>query len=170
MNVYSVHSRLIGEHVDAHLYADHIDVYYNRTFVERLPRLCGRGGHEINYRHIIDWLVRKPGAFADYRYQADLFPTSNFRIAYDMLREHDGRNADREYVKILYCAARHSEELTGRALEQLIAKGTLASHREVEGLVLWLLQQQTPPSPLGCVEAVELGAYDRLLSGKEAAQ
>jgi hypothetical protein len=164
LNVYSVHSRLIGEHVDAHLYADHIDVYYNKTFVDRLPRLSGRGGHKINYRHIIDWLVRKPGAFADYRYQADLFPTSNFRIAYDMLHEHDPRNAEREYVKILYCAARHSEELTGRALEQLIAKGTLASHLEVEGLVLWLLQQQTLPPPLGSVEAVELSEYDQLLT------
>jgi len=30
----------------------------------------------VNYRHVIDWLVRKPGAFADYRYQADLFPAA----------------------------------------------------------------------------------------------
>jgi hypothetical protein len=170
LNVYSVHSRLIGEHIDAHLHADHIDVYYNKTFVERLPRLSGRGGHEINYRHIIDWLVRKPGAFADYRYQADLFPTSNFRIAYDMLREHDPRNAEREYVKILYCAARHSEELTGRALEHLIAKGALSSHLEVEQLVQWLLQQQTLPPPLGSVEAVELSEYDRLLTVEGAAR
>jgi hypothetical protein len=170
LNVYSVHSRLIGEHIDAHLYADHIDVYYNKTFVDRLPRLSGRGGHEINYRHVIDWLVRKPGAFADYRYQADLFPTSNFRIAYDMLREQDPRNADREYVKILYCAARHSEELTGKALEQLIAKGMLSSHLEVEGLVQWLLQQQTLPPPLGSVEAVELSEYDQLLTVEGAAR
>jgi transposase len=168
-NVYSVHSRLIGEHIDAYVYADHIDVYYNRTFVDRLPRLSGRGAHRINYRHIIDWLVRKPGAFADYRYQADLFPSSNFRIAYDMLREHDVRQAEREYVKILHCAARHSEDLTGKAIEQLIAKGTLDSHLEVEQLVLWLMQQQTPLPPLGGVEAVELREYDQLLTSKEVA-
>ena len=99
-NTYSVHSRLIGEHVDVHVYAGHIDVYYNRTFVESIVRLSGRAGHCINYRHVIDWLVRKPGAFAAYRYQADLFPSSNFRIAYDLLREQNSRYADKEYVRI----------------------------------------------------------------------
>ena len=41
--------------------------------------------HRINYRHVIDWLVRKPGAFENYRYREDLFPTSRFRMAYDSL-------------------------------------------------------------------------------------
>jgi hypothetical protein len=166
-NVYSVHSRLIGEHVDAHLYADHIDVYYNRTFVEQLPRLAGKGGHDVNYRHVIDWLVRKPGAFAQYRYREDLFPTSTFRIAYDVLRATDSRHADREYVKILYCAARRSEDLTNRALEQLIAAGTLSGSTEVERLVTWLQEQASPPPRIGAVEEVSLSEYDSLLTGTE---
>jgi hypothetical protein len=168
-NIYSVHSRLIDEHVDVHLYADHIDVYYNRTFVEELPRLIGKGGHKINYRHVIDWLVRKPGAFAMYRYREDLFPTSNFRIAYDMLKDADPRNADREYVKILYCAARQSEDVTNLALEQLIAKGCIGSHVEVETLVKWLMQQSSPPPRIGVVEEVSLSAYDELLTKPEVA-
>jgi hypothetical protein len=167
-NAYSVHSRLIREHVDVRLHAEHLDVYYHRVFIETLPRLSGKGGHAINYRHVIDWLVRKPGAFADYRYQADLFPTSNFRIAYDMLRERNARYADREYVKILYCAARHSEEVTDRALAQLIGKGSLDSHTEVEQLVVWLLQPQSPPVTLGKVKTVVLSAYDSLYADKEA--
>jgi hypothetical protein len=167
-NVYSVHSRLIGEHVDVRLYAERIVVYYHRVFVEEFPRISGKGGHAINYRHVIDWLVRKPGAFADYRYQADLFPTSHFRIAYDMLREQNIRYADREYVKILYCAARHSEEMTDRALAQLIGTGSLESHTNVEQLVIWLMQPQSPPPILGCVEKVDLNAYDCLFSEMEA--
>jgi len=166
-NIYSVHSRLIGEHVDAHLYADHIDIYYNRTFTEQLPRLAGKGGHDINYRHVIDWLVRKPGAFAQYRYREDLFPTSTFRIAYDVLRKADCRNADREYVKILYCAARCSEDLTNRALEQLISAGTLSGSADVEQLVRWLQEQTTPPPRMGVVEDVSLSEYDALLTGTE---
>jgi len=35
----------------------------------------------------IEWLMRKPGAFENYRYQEDLFPTSRFRMAYDALKE-----------------------------------------------------------------------------------
>ena len=58
--------------------------------VEELPRLRGRSKHRIDYRHIIDWLVRKPGAFENYRYRSDLFPTSWFRLAYDALREEHG--------------------------------------------------------------------------------
>jgi hypothetical protein len=60
---------------------DWIEIYYAQQRTERLPRLRGRGKSQVNYRHIIDWLVRKPGALANYRYQADLFPTTRFRIA-----------------------------------------------------------------------------------------
>jgi len=49
--------------------------------LEDLPRLRGRSKHRIDYRHIIEWLVRKPGAFENYRYKEDLFPTSRFRMA-----------------------------------------------------------------------------------------
>jgi hypothetical protein len=170
LNTYSVHSRLIGEYVDVRLYAEHIDVYYNRTFVESLERLPGRGRHRIDYRHIIDWLVRKPGAFSNYRYQADLFPHSNFRIAYDMLREQDPRYAVREYVSLLHCAAKESEELTIKALEILLGEGTIAKREKVEALVSWLKNQQILPAPEGAVKDVELSDYDELLGGEGVAQ
>jgi hypothetical protein len=86
-NAYSVNSRLIGAQVEARSYLDHVEVWYGQRKVEDLPRLRGRGKHRIDYRHIIEWLVRKPGAFENYRYQEDLFPTSRFRMAYDALRE-----------------------------------------------------------------------------------
>jgi hypothetical protein len=86
-NVYSVPSRLIGEWLEARLYAERVEVWYGQKRLEQLPRLRGRGKHKIDYRHVIDWLVRKPGAFADYRYRADLFPSSRFRMAYDLLLE-----------------------------------------------------------------------------------
>src|SRR2546427_323958 len=68
-NVYSVSSRLIGEWVEARIGAEQIEVWYAQQCVQRLPRLRGRGKHRIDYRHVIDWLVRKPGAFLDYRYR-----------------------------------------------------------------------------------------------------
>ena len=86
-NSYSVNSRLIGERVEARLYLDHVEVWYGQRKVEDLPRLRGRSKHRVDYRHIIEWLVRKPGAFENYRYQEDLFPTSRFRMAYDALQE-----------------------------------------------------------------------------------
>jgi len=36
----------------------------------------GRRKHRVDYRHVIDWLVRKPGAFGNYWYRDELFPNS----------------------------------------------------------------------------------------------
>ena len=108
-NIYSVASRLIGERVEARLYAERVEVWYAQQLVETLPRLRGRGKHRIDYRHVIDWLVRKPGAFADYRYRQELFPTSHFRLAYDVLVHRQPARAAKEYLGILHLAARRRE-------------------------------------------------------------
>ena len=60
-NTYSVHSRLIGHRVDVVIDADFIEVWHGDAEVGRMPRLVGSGKHAINYRHVIDSLVRKPG-------------------------------------------------------------------------------------------------------------
>ena len=57
-NTYSVPSRLMGERVEVRLYGEHVEVWYAQRETERFPRLRGREKHAINYRHIIDWLVR----------------------------------------------------------------------------------------------------------------
>jgi len=66
-NTYSVSSRLIGEVVTVRLSGESLGILYGQTEVDRVPRLRGENGHKINYRHIIDGLVRKPGAFEHYR-------------------------------------------------------------------------------------------------------
>ena len=123
-NVYSVNSRLIGEQVEVRLYVEHLEVWYGQRCVEKIGRLRGEDGHRINYRHIIDWLIRKPGAFANYRYREDLFPTHRFRMAYDLLqREHAPRVADKEYLRILHLAARENETAVDQALGYLLDSG-----------------------------------------------
>ena len=67
--------------------------------------------------------MRKPGAFENYQYHADMFPTSHFRIAYDgLLRDHTPRVAAREYLKILQLAARDSQDAVQDALRLAIAR------------------------------------------------
>jgi hypothetical protein len=61
-NAYSVNSRLIRETVEVRLYVEHLEVWYAQRLVERLPRLRGRNKHRVSYRHIIDWLLRKPSS------------------------------------------------------------------------------------------------------------
>ena len=99
---YTVPSRLIGKEVQIRLYADWVEVYYQGHLVERMERVRGEGEAHVNYRHVIGSLVRKPGAFARYRFREQLFPTMHFRLAYDALREWRGERADVEYVRILH--------------------------------------------------------------------
>ena len=106
--------------MDVRLYAEELEVWFAGRMMERIPRLRGQGKHRINYRHVIDWLVRKPGAFENYRYREDLFPTSRFRMAYDALRETAPSRASREYLAILELAARENEDLVDNALQALL--------------------------------------------------
>lgn len=83
-------------------------------------RLTGERYHSINYRHIIEWLIRKPGAFANYRFRTDLFPSLRFRRAYDRLCEAcSPRTADMEYLRILRQAARTMECKVEEVLTEL---------------------------------------------------
>jgi len=160
-NVYSVHSRLIGETVEVRLYSDRLEVWYAQRQVERLPRLRGESRRCIQYRHIIDWLVRKPGAFAQYQYREELFPSSHFRMAYDALAAQQPQRADREYLKLLYLAARESETAVQEALRALLDGEQPLCVATVEQLVR-SGQRLAPPTEV-LVEPVDLQAYDALL-------
>src|SRR5581483_4725729 len=168
-NSYSVHSRLIGELVEVRLKADSVEVWYGERKVEELPRLRGRGKHRVDYRHIIDWLVRKPGAFENYRYREELFPTSWYRMSYDTLREQWGpRRGAKEYVQILALAARRGEALVEEALRALLKQ----SPEQMNAATLAaMLEEGTPRPPITAVdvEPVSLAVFDELLSGNEAA-
>jgi hypothetical protein len=124
-NVYSVHSRLIGEQVEGRLTAETVEVWYGGQKVEQMPRLRGRGKHRVDYRHIIDWLVRKPGAFSNYRYREELFPTSRFRMAWDRLRELEPLHANKRYLEILQLAAQEGESLVDAALRRALPRGSV---------------------------------------------
>jgi hypothetical protein len=71
-NTYSVPARLLGELVEVRIGAEAIEVWYAGAWVQTMERLRGQAKHHIDYRHVIDWLVRKPGAFARYVYREDL--------------------------------------------------------------------------------------------------
>lgn len=161
-NTYSVPSRLIGRKVDVVIGVDEVEVWHAGVLVQRMPRLPGAGKHGINYRHIIDSLVRKPGAFANYKYHEDLFPTSHFRMAYDALcRQHADKRAAREYLKILQLAARQSEAAVQDALRAALAGGQAISFAAVEAAVK--SSQQVPAVTEVQVGAPDLRGFDSLL-------
>jgi hypothetical protein len=158
--IYSVPSRLMGHEVEARVYADVVEVRYADKTVETMPRLRGEGAHRIDYRHVIWSLVRKPGAFAAYRYREDLFPSLTFRRAYDALRERRGDRADVEYVRVLHLAASTSERAVEQALSALLERGEAFDYAAVKALA----QPVVPAVPALHIGEPDLGQYDALLA------
>ena len=161
-NTYSVPSRLKGERVKVHVYDDRVEVFYGGKKQLTIERLLGRGKHDINYRHIIWSLVRKPGAFQRYRYREDMFPSQTFRTTYDALCDHlgSGYESDMEYLRILHRAAAVSEEDVETALELLLSDGEVPLADTVKEMV----QPREPEVPEMDVYKADLSDYDELLS------
>ena len=163
---YTVPSRLIGKEVQIRLYADWVEVYYKGHQVERMERVHGEGEANVNYRHVIGSLVRKPGAFARYRYREQLFPTMHFRLTYDALREWRGERADVEYVRILHLAATTMEATVDSALALLLETGESFDY----GAVRELAEPAPTEAPRLTLSAMpDLKVYDALLTGRRLA-
>jgi hypothetical protein len=164
-NIYSVPSRLIGEQVNVHVMAEDLAVWHGAVFVQRMPRLRGCRKHSINYRHVIDWLVRKPGAFAAYRYQDAMFPTSRFRRVYDALLEHTPARAAKDYLRILELAAKESESGVDAVLGRLLEWNVPITPTVVEEHLRHDLG--LPRAMEVIVTALDLSSYDLLLETRE---
>lgn len=161
-NVYSVPSRLIGRTVDVKIGAEWIEVTHQGVYIQRMPRLLGTGGASIHYRHVIDSLVRKPGAFENYKYREEMFPTTHFRVAYDLLLEkHSPKVADKSYLKLLELAAHESQGAVQDVLRMKIQAGECLDVEEIRSLVLkaW----EIPPATDVEVEPPLLSEFDCLL-------
>jgi len=72
-NTYSVPSRLRGEKVRVRVLERRPEVRYGGMLQLEVPRQRGEGQHRSDYRHVIASMVRRPGAFARYRYRARCF-------------------------------------------------------------------------------------------------
>lgn len=159
-HTYSLPSRLIGERVTVRMYAQQLEVYYREQLVERLPRLHHKGQVYIDYRHIIRTLVRKPGAFARYRWREELFPTLVFRRAHDALRSRLGERADAEYVRILHLAANHGAATVEQMLGPLLDSGQPFDAEQVQSMI----EPEHPELPAVTIPQPDLRLYDALLS------
>jgi hypothetical protein len=159
---YSVPSRLRGHEVEARQYANDVEIYYRGQLVGQMPRLRGGEDHRIDYRHVIWSLVRKPGAFARYRFREELFPTTTFREAYDALIRFKGERADIDYVRTLHLAASTMESTVEAALRLLLDGGGRFDYAAVRDLAAPV----KPAIPeLATPQVPDLGVYDSLLVG-----
>ena len=159
---YSVPSRLIGHDVEVRQHASQVEVYYADKLVQTMSRIRGSRTVQVDYRHVIFSLVRKPGAFARYRYREELFPSVTFREAYDALRSRlEERRADVEYVRILHLSASTMQSRVEQALRELLAAGESFDYVRVRDVAA----PTAAAVPAVSIGKPDLSEYDRMLGG-----
>lgn len=167
--VYSVPGRLIGAKLLARVYENRIVLLDGPAEVAQLPLGKSDRGAVIDFRHVIGHLLRKPGAFAGYRWREEMFPAPVYRAAHDHL-ERTSHEADKRYLEILKVAADEGRTAVENALEHLLGgPRPVISAAEVRNVLdAWRDQQrewrQRPPLE------VNFAAYDALLESGEAEQ
>jgi hypothetical protein len=146
--------------VRVRVYEWHLEVYFGKYLVEHMPRLTGQNRQHLNYRHLIDSLLRKPGGFRDYRYREALFPSLVFRQAWDSLNQwYAPRKADLIYLRLLRLAARRLESDVAVALNLLVESQVRWDETDVEQLI----QSSPLPVPELAMSLINLAEYDALL-------
>jgi transposase len=155
--VYSVPSRLIGSWLKAYAYRDKIDLFLGDKLVLTLPRL--EAGVLINYRHLVDSLIRKPRAFENYQYHSHLFPNLSFRKAYDAFK-NEGTTPSKRYCELLYLAKMEGEQEVTAAIDLLLEIEELPLKDQLSSLVA-----SARKVPEVKVNQPPLEDYDVLLTG-----
>ncbi len=168
--LYTVPSRLVGSRLRIHLYDDHLKGYLGSSAVLELPRNHHPKGRErarqIDYRHLIGNLAKKPQAFRCSMLRDDLLPNDNYRKLWRIADERmEPRAACKWMVGILALAARADCEKT---LGEYLMKraepddlpGVCTLEKRFEG--------KAQPHPSVDVEQHALDDYEALLSSSGA--
>ena len=106
---YTAPSRLIGHRLRVHLYDDRLDCFLGATPILTLrrgrPISDSKGGHVVDYRHVIHALRRKPMALLNLVYRDQLFPRAAYARAFEALLAREGeKRACRTMVGLLALA------------------------------------------------------------------
>lgn len=164
---YSVPPRHRGQRLRARVYESRIELWDGNEQVASFQSHANAGGACIDWRHLIEELCRKPGAFERYRYRHSFYPSPLWQRLGESLRERfSTARADSDYLQILRLSLEHGmeriEELLGRLDPEEVSLDRIRAELGQQGR--W--REAIAPAH---IEA-DLDAYDRLLSeAKEVA-
>jgi hypothetical protein len=161
---YTAPSRLIGHRLRVHLYDDRLDCFLGSTPMMTLrrgqPISAIKGGHVVDYRHVIHALRKKPMALPNLVYRDQLFPSPAYRKAFEaLLAEVGDKRACKVTVELLALAHdRGCEAELAQTIDAELDAGRLPD--------LAALRERFAPNPalvpVIAVELVPLNTYDEL--------
>jgi len=148
------------------LYDDRLALFYGTDFVMELERVyADKGGRarSVNYRHVIDALVKKPRAFRHSQLRDDLLPDDNYKTIWDYV--DDTLTADKAsyyMVKLLHLAKQSGcERQLGRFIAASITQRQLPAIRECEERFLVI----EPKAPSLTIKQHSLSSYASMIPG-----
>ncbi|HSV22144.1 MAG TPA: IS21 family transposase [Xanthobacteraceae bacterium] len=161
---YTAPSRLIGHRLRVRLYDDRLECFLGATPMMTLRR--GRpvseqkGGHVVDYRHVIHALRKKPMALNNLVYRDQLFPRPAYARAFEALHQTVGdKRACKLTVELLALAHdRGCEAELAKLIDAELDAGRLPD--------LAILRERFAPNPTSMpainVTFVPLSSYDEL--------
>jgi transposase InsO family protein len=161
---YSAPSQLIGHRLMVRQYAQHIECWLGGQCVLQRQRVTHRDGarhpRNIDYRHLVAALKRKPGAFARWVLRDAVFPREVYRQTWQRLAAaRPEREACKTMVGLLALAADWHEAQLADELEQLIELDQMPDL----GALSALLAPPRRELPEVAVQLPTLEDYDELL-------
>lgn len=163
-------SRLIGHQLKVHIYDNHLSCYLGRDHVLNLPRIRIDKNNKyqkarcINYRHLINSLVKKPGAFRGSILRDDILPNKIYKDIWCLIDQHCKPNhANKLIVGILKLAADYScEQELGEFVLSSLTKGKIPCLGALQARYQPCNSNKLPVS----IEVTQhsLQVYDHLLS------
>lgn len=162
--LYSVPSKLIGANLKILLYHDKLECYVGTNKITTLARVYTRKDQPrarlINYKHIIDSLVKKPQAFRYSQLQEDLFPSELYKQLWKQCNEQlDSHSACKWMVSVLKIASMSSDENV--LAQSLLAMTKLPTTKTLQDK--YLIKRQVAPDIVQ--RQHDLKGYDGLIKG-----
>lgn len=163
--LYTVPSRLIGRQLLAYVYTDKIQLFCDSTLTYTLNRLYASQDepkYQIDYRHLIHSLVKKPNAFKGARFRDEMIPQGDWQLIWRQLTVHGiTDDACRKMVKLLHLAAKED-------CEKQLGKFVLEQLETNQCLNLYACQkrfERKPAHPEIKTKQHDLKHYNQLLGG-----
>ena len=125
----TVPARYAGKRLRVLVHDDRLEFLHQGVLILTTARRRPAGNertHSIDYRHVIESLAKKPGAFPNCQLRDHLHPNATWRVMWEALRAglSDERSAAVVYLEAMLLAHRHAceQQITGLFAEHLAAR------------------------------------------------
>lgn len=157
-HMYSVPSKFIGLSLECRVYPDKLEILHESELIASHNRIYGpKGLVSIEVTHIIDELIKKPGAVRDWKYKHILFERPVWKRFYEKILK------DKDYLKCLKLIKKYGKETVTVAMELCLEEESNPSVQNLKKIITNEMENIFEMAPLD----VNLNHFDELIKRRE---